>query len=89
MCPVFKSGAENDFTNYRAISILPSFSKIFERAVYNRLSNYIELCNILVKNQFGFGPKHSTYMALQGLYDKVSASLDNFEFCVGILHRSV
>ena len=37
VCPVFKSDDEAEFTNYSPISILPSFSKIFEKVVYNGL----------------------------------------------------
>ena len=28
--PIFKSGKDNEFNNYRPISLLPTFSKIFE-----------------------------------------------------------
>ena len=35
--PLFKSGDRSLFTNYRPVSVLPAFSKIFERAIYNRL----------------------------------------------------
>ena len=35
--PVFKSGEESCLNNYRPISILPTFSKVLERIMYNRL----------------------------------------------------
>ena len=35
--PLFKSGDEKLPNNYRPISLLPSFSKVFERIVYNRI----------------------------------------------------
>ena len=35
--PLFKSDAEEKFKNYRPISILPVFSKILERVIYNRI----------------------------------------------------
>ena len=41
VCPIFKDDDKNVFSNYRPISILPSFSKIFEKAVYNRLSDFV------------------------------------------------
>jgi hypothetical protein len=41
--PIFKSGDNSLFSNYRPISVLPVFSKILEKAVYNRLMNYIYL----------------------------------------------
>ena len=34
--PLFKSGDAENVTNYRPISVLPVFSKIFERIMYNR-----------------------------------------------------
>ena len=33
--PIYKSGDHALFTNYRPISVLPSFSKLLERVVYN------------------------------------------------------
>ena len=69
VCPVFKNGEKSDFQNYRPISVLPSFSKIFEKVVNNRLLSYLDANNILCRNQYGFRKKHSTYMALMDMYD--------------------
>ena len=44
---LFKSGSTMNFSNYRPVSILPVFSKIFERIMYNRLLFFIEENNIL------------------------------------------
>jgi hypothetical protein len=60
VCPIFKSGEKYSFTNYRPISILSSFSKIFEKAVSNRLMPFFYSKSILIDNQFGFRPKFST-----------------------------
>ena len=84
VCPIYKSGAKNTFTNYRPISILPSFSKIYEKAVSLRLMTFLEAkCNI-IDNQYGFRSKRSTYMALMQMYDKISSAIDNNEYSVGI-----
>ena len=32
---LYKSGDSHLFTNYRPISLLPAFSKVFERLIYN------------------------------------------------------
>ncbi|KAI0211103.1 hypothetical protein LSAT2_004079, partial [Lamellibrachia satsuma] len=45
--PVFKNGDTSLVNNYRPISVLPVFSKVFERLIYNRLINYIMKHNIL------------------------------------------
>src|SRR6218665_1632151 len=40
--PIYKQGHKDDVSNYRPISILPYFSKILEKTMYNRLYSYIE-----------------------------------------------
>ena len=40
LCLVYKTGRKSTFSNYRLISILPSFSKIYEKLVYNRRIDY-------------------------------------------------
>ena len=82
--PLFKSGSKSSFDNYRPISILPSFSKILEKAFYNRLYSYLTESNILCSNQYGFRKGYSTAFALIDLHDKVSAALDNKKLAVGL-----
>ena len=72
VCPVYKGGSKTSFSNYSPISVLPSFSKFFEKLVYNRLESYILSKNLLVNNQYGFRRMHSTYMAIMDMFDKVS-----------------
>jgi hypothetical protein len=43
-----------NLANYRPISLLTSFSKVLEKALYNRLIKYLYNNNLLVANQFGF-----------------------------------
>ena len=57
ICPIHKNGDKDLFANYRPISILPSFSKIFEKAVYNRLLQFLDRNLTLVNNQYGFRKK--------------------------------
>ena len=62
--PVFKSGSTEDMGNYRPISILPCFSKILERVMYNRNFNFLTKHNILSVNQFGFQANYSTHLVI-------------------------
>ena len=65
--PFFKSDNASVAQNYQPISIHPAFSKIFERAVYNRIFQFLVDNDILFKHQFGFRPGHSTSHALINL----------------------
>jgi len=58
--PIFKSGDNLSLNNYRPISLLSSFSKIFERILYNKIMKFLESNNILYNHQYGFRAKHST-----------------------------
>ena len=73
-----------EFNNYRPISVLNIFSKIFERLVYNRLIIFFDKYNILYQNQFGFRQGHSTHHALIALVDKITKSLDNRDIVIGV-----
>jgi len=53
--PTFKSGDKALFSNCRPISVLPCFSKILERIIYNRIINYRNDFNVLYDNQYGLG----------------------------------
>ena len=50
--PAFKKDSRTDKTIYRPVSILPNLSKVYERLIYNQLSNFFE--NKLSKFQCGF-----------------------------------
>ena len=82
--PIFKSGDECTFTNYRPVSVLPVFSKIMERLMYDRLISYMPKHNILFEYQFGFQKGKSTPMALITLVDRITEALDNGDYVVGV-----
>ena len=52
--PIFKSGDKDNISNYCPISILPVFSKVLERIVYNRVYNHLDSKGLLYEKQFGF-----------------------------------
>ena len=79
--PLHKGGSVLSVSNYRPISLLPIFSKIFERLVYNRMIEYIEKNNILSKNQFGFQKNKSTELAISTIVSKISNSFEKKDSC--------
>lgn len=84
VCPIFKGGDHTLLNNYRPISILPSFSKVFERAVYNRLYSYLDQHKILFDYQFGFRPNHSTGMAVIEMVNKIRCAIDSKCMSIGV-----
>jgi hypothetical protein len=52
--PLYKKGDKTDLSNYRLISLLTSFSKVIEKALYNRLTEYVNNNKILNSQQYGF-----------------------------------
>jgi hypothetical protein len=82
--PLYKSGDKNKINNYRPISILPYFSKYFEKIMYRRIFDYFTRKNLLSKNQYGFRAGHSTFMALLEMQNKISEAIDNNMFSLGI-----
>ena len=57
--PLYKAGTKSLITNYRPISLLPVFSKVLEKVIYQQTSNFFEIHNIIDTHQFGFRPNHS------------------------------
>ena len=80
--PIFKGGDKVIHTNFRPISILPSFSKIFEKIVANRLMDYLTKFSLLSPNQYGFRPNYSTELALHHLCSNIHRSwtIRNFKY---------
>ena len=63
----------------------PSISKISEKLVYNRLTDYLTKCSILTNNQYGFRSKHDTSMAVIEMVDKMSEAIDKGYYFIGLL----
>lgn len=82
--PLHKKGNIEELDNFRPISITSTFSKIFEKAVMNRLWSFIHKNGILFANQFGFVKERSTISAIFALTNSVVQALDRGDFAAGI-----
>ena len=82
--PLYKSGDSSLFTNYRPISLLPAFSKVFERLIYNRLHSFLEKYNILFTSQYGFRKQSSTEHATLELIDSVVNALNDKHYALAV-----
>ena len=84
MITLFKKGNPELPSNYRPISLLPIFSKIFEKLMYRRLFRFLEVHSVLYSLQFGFQENHSIDHALESLTEAIRNTLDNKRFGCGI-----
>ena len=82
--PIYKTGAKDEFSNYRPISLLPQFSKILENLFDDRLEQFISKNNILTDCQFGFRTGRSSSMAIVNLMEKITNSLDNMKAVISV-----
>ena len=74
--PILKKGDETDMGNYKPISLCSSLSKVFEKIVKARLTNYLNKNSLLLKHQFGFKESQRTQDAINTLTKKIYNSLD-------------
>ena len=79
-----KKGATDNPSNYRLISLLSTFSKIFEKIMHKRLYDFLEVNKILHSLQFGFRQKHSISHTLISMTEKIRNSIDNGNYGCGI-----
>ena len=81
---IFKSGESDKVPNYRPISVLSFFSKIFEKIMYNNVVNFMDKNDTFYKYQFGFRKSHCTQHAIITLVDKITSSLDSGNLIIGV-----
>ena len=76
--PVFKNYDKHLVTNYRSISVLPFFLRFWKKMCSKLLDslNCLNNNDMLTINQFRFRKKHTMYMAILGLFDKISHQID-------------
>ena len=83
--PIHKSGPKTEVSNYRPISLLSSFSKIFEKIMHNRVVNFLEDNNALYDMQFGFRAGRSCEQALLTANNEILAALSKKQIALLLL----
>ena len=74
--PVHKKESKNLVKNYRPISLLPVFGKMFEKIIYNNLYNYFQENQFLTENQSGFRKGDSCISQLIAITHKIYKAFD-------------
>ena len=83
--PIYKGGSKQDVSNYRPISLLSSFSKIYEKLVHSRVLEFLDKHNSLFENQYGFRPGRSCEHALLNAQSTILHSLSKNQVALLLL----
>jgi len=75
--PIFKTGDRLNMSNFRPISLLISFSNIFEKIIYTRINAHVALNKILANKQYGFRSSLSTYSDSYTLIHEILSAMNN------------
>jgi hypothetical protein len=59
-------------SSYRPISLLDTIGKIFEKILLARILYEVSDRGLLLNEQFGFRPRHSTYLQLARLVERIT-----------------
>ena len=78
--PVYKGKSQLEVTNYRPISLLPIFNKIFEKLLHARLIQFLDMHKIIFNHQFGFQKNKSTSLAILDVCTQLVNAVENKQF---------
>ena len=81
--PLYKKGKKDIKGNYRPVSILPNLSKIFEKCMFEQMSQFFE--NIFSKYQCGFRKCFSTQQCLLAMLEKWKRCVDDLKMFGALL----
>ena len=74
--PLYKNGDKTEPDNYRPISLLSCISKLFEKLIFKRISNFAAKNNLIDKHQFGFRSNHFCTHAILSITNFFRESID-------------
>ena len=69
--PLHKGSSKQNFGNYRPLSILSPFNKIFELLLHKRLLNFWNKHDLFSKHQFGFREHFCTGLAITQVFESL------------------
>ena len=74
--PICKANSKQEVNNYRPISLLPTFNKIFEKLMYRRVCDFLHKNDVLFEHHFGFQRNKSTNQAILDIYSNLFESIE-------------
>ena len=89
--PVHKKDNKQFVNNYRPVSLLPVFGKIFENIIFNEIYSFLDRKKLLNTNQSGFQPFDSCVNQLLTITQEIFSAFDcnsSLEICLIFLDIS-
>lgn len=83
--PIHKAGSKSDVSNFRPISLLSAFSKIFEKHMHFRVYNFLQHNNCLYDMQYGFRKSRSCEHALLVAQNEIMTALNKKQIALLLL----
>lgn len=80
--PVLKKGSCDEANNYRPISVVPVFAKVYEHVLKGQMLAYLDQSSLLDPCQFGFRCNLSTTLAVNCLTDFIQDCFENKQFAM-------
>ena len=98
--PCYKNGDKQNLKNYRPVSLLSICRKIFERLIFNEMSSFFLVNNLLAPNQSAFKPSdscinqllsinHESYLLFADGFEVRSVFLDKYKAFDKFLHEGI
>ena len=82
--PLHKKDSKLNHLNYRPISLLSVFSKIYEKLIYSRIYSYLVKYNLIYSKQFGFRGGYSTNHAIISITEHIRNLIDQGNYVCGV-----
>ena len=83
--PIHKSGSKTDVSNYRPISLLAAFSKIYEKVMHARIAEFLNKNESIYERQYGFRAGRSCEHALLDAQNTLLDSLNRKQISLLLL----
>ncbi|KAK9879321.1 hypothetical protein WA026_004174 [Henosepilachna vigintioctopunctata] len=82
--PIYKKGDKEEMENYRPISLLPAFSKLFELVISKQLISFLSQHSILSTSQHAYIKGYSTQTAIYEFIANIVHALEDSDIAIGL-----
>lgn len=82
--PLFKKGERTKPENYRPVSLITNITKIFEKIIKGRMTQYLDKYQMISDRQYGFRRGKSTQDAIANITSRIYEGMEDGLMTIGI-----